>query len=430
MKKLQVLYCGWGQRWVLGTLAQTPSGVFFEYSAEAVERGLQLSPLKMPLPIAGAASVALRGPAHNHGLPGFIADALPDGWGMLLMDRAFARAGRLPHTVSVLERLAVVGHSAMGALAFEPVDALSQPVEQAAVSLSELAQQVQAVLADHDHEAGGGLAAQQLNRLLQLGGSPQGARPKVLLRWEQAAQRFVPEPVVGLEAGGGASSQPWLVKFPARGEGGDVCALEAQYMDMAAQGGMATPAHRFFELPHPHAALGVQRFDRVWHQAAWQRVPMLSFAGLLDADFRLPALDYQMVLLAVARVTGDMREVLAAFDRCVLNVLLHNRDDHAKNLALVMDAKGQWHLSPVFDLTFSHGPGGEHSTSVAGEGRWPTRQHLLQVAKAGGIKPAQANDRIDHWLNTVESTSLPHAQAAQAVAAVRERVKPASPTHR
>ena len=147
MKKLQVLYCGWGQRWVLGTLAQTPSGVFFEYSAEAVERGLQLSPLKMPLPIAGAASVALRGPAHNHGLPGFIADALPDGWGMLLMDRAFARAGRLPHTVSVLERLAVVGHSAMGALAFEPVDALSQPVEQAAVSLSELAQQVQAVLA-------------------------------------------------------------------------------------------------------------------------------------------------------------------------------------------------------------------------------------------------------------------------------------------
>ena len=154
---------------------------------------------------------------------------------------------------------------------------------------------------------------------------------------------------------------------------------------------------------------------------------MLSFAGLLDADFRLPALDYQMVLLAVARVTGDMREVLAAFDRCVLNVLLHNRDDHAKNLALVMDAQGQWHLSPVFDLTFSHGPSGEHSTSVAGEGRWPTRQHLLQVAKAGGIKPAQANDRIDHWLNTVESTSLPHAQAAQAVAAVRARIQPASP---
>jgi serine/threonine-protein kinase HipA len=430
MKKLQVLYCGWGQRWVLGTLAHTQAGVFFEYSAEAVARGLELSPLKAPLPRAGAASVALRGPAHSHGLPGFIADALPDGWGLLLMDRAFARAGRLPQTVSVLERLAVVGHSAMGALAFEPVDALAQPVAQAAVSLTELAQQVQAVLADH--EADGGLAAQQLQRLLQLGGSPQGARPKVLLRWEQAAQRFVPEPLpkplAGMEDGGDASSPPWLVKFPARGEAAHVCALEAQYMDIAAQGGMDTPAHRCFELPQPHAALGVQRFDRVWHQGAWQRVPVLSFAALLDADFRLPALDYQMVLLATARVTGDMREVLAAFDRCVLHVLLHNRDDHAKNLALVMDAQGHWHLSPVFDLTFSFGPGGEHSTSVAGEGRSPTRQHLLQVAQAGGIKPAQANARIDHWLAIVDSNPIGQAHVAQALAAVRPSInRPSAP---
>jgi len=429
MKKLQVLYCGWGQRWVLGTLAQAQTGVFFEYSAEAVERGLQLSPLKAPLPLAGAARVVMRGPAHSHGLPGFIADALPDGWGMLLMDRAFTRAGRLPHTVSILERLAVVGHSAMGALAFEPVDALSPPVAQAAVCLSELAVQVQSVLADQGAEDK--LAAQQLHRLLQLGGSPQGARPKALLRWEQAAQRFMPEP--SMEDADDERSQPWLVKFPARGEGAEVCALESQYLDIAAQGGMATPVHRCFDLPAPHAALGVQRFDRVWRRGAWQRVPMLSLAGLLDADFRLPALDYQMVLLATARVTGDVREVLAAFDRCVLNVLLHNRDDHAKNLAFVLDGQGHWHLSPVFDLTFSFGPGGEHSTSVAGEGRSPTRSHLLQVAQAGGIKPAQAQERIDHWLALVEANPLSqHAiqpYATQAMAVVREQVKRPSGTH-
>lgn len=429
MKKLQVLYCGWGERWALGTLAQTRDGVFFEYSAQAVERGLQLSPLKAPLPMAGAARVALRGPAHSYGLPGFIADALPDGWGMLLMDRAFSRAGRMPQTVSVLERLALVGHSAMGALAFEPVDTLSQPVAHAAVSLAELATQVQSVLAEPSMH--GDLATAQLHRLLQLGGSPQGARPKVLLRWEQAAQRFMPEPDPAANHLDTASAQPWLVKFPAHGDGAAACALEAQYLDIAAYGGMSTPAHRVFYLPAPHAALGVQRYDRVWRQGAWQRVPMLSLSGLLDADFRLPALDYQTLLLATARITADMRQVLAAFDRCVLNVLLHNRDDHGKNLAFVMDAQGHWQLSPVFDLTFSDGPGGEHSTSVAGEGLAPARSHLLQVAKAGGIKPTQAHQRIDHWLAVLAQHPLDAAgvgqrnppPAALAVATVAARLQ-------
>ena len=86
----------------------------------------------------------------------------------------------------------------------------------------------------------------------------------------------------------------------------------------------------------------------------------------------------------------------------MFNVLTHNRDDHAKNFAYLMDAQGRWRLSPAFDMSFSYGPGGEHCTSVAGEGRTPGRRHLLQVAREGGIKPKDAERTIDHWLQALQ----------------------------
>jgi serine/threonine-protein kinase HipA len=99
MKKLQVIYDGWGERLPLGTLADTGRDILFEYSPQAIERGLQLSPMHQPLPRAGAVAVSFKGEAHSYGLPGFIADALPDGWGMLLMDRALRKLGRNPRNL-------------------------------------------------------------------------------------------------------------------------------------------------------------------------------------------------------------------------------------------------------------------------------------------------------------------------------------------
>lgn len=121
MKKLAVVYAGWGERWQLGTLAEAGrpgEPLLFEYSDEARRQGLELSPLRLPLAQPGA----VKGETFFLGLPGLIADALPDGWGMLLMDRALARAGRRAVEVSVLDRLAFIGERAMGALAFEPPD--------------------------------------------------------------------------------------------------------------------------------------------------------------------------------------------------------------------------------------------------------------------------------------------------------------------
>ncbi len=400
LTRLNVAYQGWGETWPLGTLVELNGRLLFEYSSQAIERGLAFSPLRVPLPRPGAAQAAYSGPPHFQGLPGFIADSLPDGWGMLLMDRALRKAGRDPHAVSVLDRLAIVGGTGIGALVFEPADPL-EAAQSGLLDVAALAREVQALQADDAEHS----SAEQLGRLLRLGGSPQGARPKALLRWQRDADRFFPDDS-GPEAG-----QPWLFKFPAQTEHAEVCALEAFYARLAHAGGMDMPEAVYLPLDRGYAAFGVRRFDRAvgdrGDKGEEVRVPVLSLAALLDADYRLPALDYETLLLATTRLTGDYRETLKAFERCVFNVLTHNRDDHSKNFAFRMASDGRWRLSPAFDLSFSQGPGGQHSTSVAGEGLAPGREELMQVAQRGGVKAKDAQACIAHWREVLQPRPQP-----------------------
>lgn len=406
LAKLRVMDLGWGQRLPLGTLADAGGRLLFEFSPEAVARGVEASPLRAPLPRPGAQALALTGPAHSHGLPGFIADALPDGWGLLLMDRALRRRGQDPRTVSVLDRLAMVGDRAPGALGFEPADAGDSDAWPA-LTLEQLALDTAAVLADPD----AGSPTQQLQRLFRLGGSAQGARPKALLRWRDG-QWWADGP--------GETGEPILVKFPAASEHAEACAIEQAYADLARRGGIEMPQTAHLALPRPHAAFAARRFDRMDAPGGEQRVPLLSLAGLLDADFRLPSLDYASLLLATHRITGDYREVLKAFERCVFNVMTHNRDDHARNFAFVRDAAGAWRLSPAFDLTFSFGPGGEHTMSIAGQGRRLDRADLMRLAEQGGVKPADARRAIEHWREVLPALATLLADAPVRAATRRE----------
>jgi serine/threonine-protein kinase HipA len=401
MKKLNVIYAGWGERWLLGTLADTSQGILFEYSAQAIQRGLQLSPIHHPLPRIGASAIPFRGEAYFYGLPGFIADALPDGWGMMLMDRQLRQLGRDPRRVSILERLAMVGHRAMGALAFEPADDNILPAET--LALKRLAQDVQDVMAlQTDHHQDAPIADQLLQHLLNLGGSPQGARPKVLVDFNaRTGAATCGIPLTG-------SATPWLIKFPAQSEHREVCAIEELYARVARQGGIDMPRSRFFDLGAKYSAFGVERFDRSVHAAKSNNadkqirsIPIMSISAYLQADYRIPSLDYETVLLATLRITGDKREVHKAFHRCIFNVLMHNRDDHSRNIAFRLDQQGLWKLSPAFDLTYSFGPKGEHSTSVAGHGDNIARTHLLDVANAGGIARNVAERSIDEWIKIV-----------------------------
>lgn len=359
--QIHVNYNGWGEHWHWGTLVSSNAItgrplIAFEYSDEARRRGLELS----------AYTLALNGPklrkdfpAHQMGLPGPVYDALPDGWGMLLMERLFKRRGLNPARIGPLERLSYIGSHAMGALSFEPVapEMLAPPEE---IALAQLAAEVQDVL--------NGEGGEFLQKLLQMGGSPQGARPKALLYRDPGSGAFSTAAAPGLQA--------WLVKFPARQEHPEVCAIEAVYAQCLRQCGIQTPETAYYSLPNGQAAFATQRFDR----QGGLRVPMQSLAAFTGADFQTPgSLDYANFLRATQMCSNDVREKAVAFARAVFNVAFNNRDDHPKNFAYLMSKTGQWTLAPAYDVTFCEGPGGYHQMDVMGQALEIDRKNMLRL---------------------------------------------------
>jgi serine/threonine-protein kinase HipA len=131
------------------------------------------------------------------------------------------------------------------------------------------------------------------------------------------------------------------------------------------------------------------------------RVPVHTLAGVLHADFNIPSLDYTSLLRAARVMTTDEREVVKAFDRAVFNVLFNNRDDHSKNFGFRLGKDRRWRLVPAYDLTYCVGPGGEHQLAVCGEARRITRQHLIELAKQGGVKRSQADASIERILDKI-----------------------------
>lgn len=370
MKRLTVLFNGCGEHWPLGTLADNGQTILFEYSPEAIRRGMELSPRHLPLRADAYGGF----PPHLHGLPGLVADSLPDGWGLLLMDKLFRKQGRPPHSISPLDRLAFVGERGMGALSYLPPEPRQLSPEE--LNLPDLAQATQTIMQGKDSAI--------LKQLALLGGSPHGSRPKVLVRLDPAdgAISTLDDPDVG---------EPWLVKFPAQNEHKEACAIEHVYAELARACGLDMPDTRHFDLGRRLAAFAIRRFDR----EDGMRVPVHTLAGLLHADFRLPSVDYSTFLRATRLITRDQRQVEAAFQRCVFNVLFNNRDDHARNFSYRLARNGDWRLAPCYDLSFKHGPRGQHQMPIMGGSIAPTRATLLQLAADSALPLRRAGDMID-----------------------------------
>lgn len=379
MKKLNVIYAGWGEKFVLGTLADKDRQIVFEYSEAAMSRGLQLSPHKLPLRREAYSNF----PAHQEGLPGLISDALPDGWGALLMDRLFRKRGWRPEQISPLDRLAFIGDKAMGALLFEPPS--DEELVESDIELLRLALDTREVLEDETEAL--------LLKLALMGGSPHGARPKVLLHRSSVTDRMT-----NFET---EESVPVLVKFPALNEHKEVCVIEAFYNQLARRCGLKVPDCQSIDLSETLSAFIIERFDR--HQG--MRVPMHTVAGAAHVDFRVPQLDCTALLRLTSRMTGDVREVLRAFERCVFNVVFNNRDDHSKNFSFLLSQDGRWQVSPAYDLTFCVGPNGEHQMDICGEARQPGRKHLLQLAKLNTIDEDQAQSSIERIARVAKDIS-------------------------
>ncbi|HSC66741.1 MAG TPA: type II toxin-antitoxin system HipA family toxin [Cellvibrio sp.] len=390
-EKIHVYYDGWGEHWHWGTLVTSSALtgrplIAFEYSDEAIKRGLELSAYRLPL---NGSKFRKDFPQHQMGLPGPVYDAMPDGWGMLLMDRLFKRRGLNTARIGPLERLTYINSNAMGALSFEPV-APDLFVPESHIPLAQLASEVNEVL--------NGEGGEFLQKLLQLGGSPQGARPKALLYRDAITGEFTTAAAPNLEA--------WLIKFPAQKEHPEVCAIEAVYAECLRRCNISTPQTAYFSLPNGQAAFATKRFDRQGrsdHQGEL-RVPMQSLAAFTGADYQTPgALDYRSFLRATQMCTNDVREKAVAFKRIIFNVAFNNRDDHPKNFSYLMSRTGQWSLAPAYDVTFCEGPGGYHQMDVMGEALHVNRKQLLMLGEQEAeLSSAEVNGLIDEVCDMAE----------------------------
>ena len=363
----------------VGRLALIQRRILFEFDPNFLSKSLDISPFKLPL----LTKTFVSEPRPFDGLYGVFGDSLPDGWGRLLLDRKIRSEGVAPELLNPLDRLCYVGARGMGALCYEP-DSSDVTAFDHELDLNKLASETTKVL----H----GEADEVFPELLGLSGSSGGARPKITVGLSNDrnhvihGQKELPE-----------GYSHWLVKFASSNDAKDAGAVEYAYSLMAKAAGIEFMPTHLFPAKDGAGYFGVQRFDRIGNQ----RLHLHSLAGLIHSDYQMPSLDYSNVLQATLDLTRNMREILKIFRIAVFNVIAHNRDDHAKNFAYLMDADGRWRVSPAYDLTFSAGPGGEQSMMVMGEGKVPGRQHLQSLAATFSISKTDCRTILDTCIEAV-----------------------------
>ena len=336
----------------LGRLALTPEGLCaFEYAPEFLTKGFSISPFYLPL----RPGLFIARPEPFGGNFGVFNDSLPDGWGHLLLNRYLAGQGIDHASLSILDRLSLVGQTGMGALEYLPDQSISS--RNSKINLDQIALEIRKIIDEIPYSG-------NLEMLIARGGSSAGARPKVLIEHE---------------------AKSWMVKFPASQDPEEIGLLEYETAQIARKCGILIPETRLFEGKY----FGIQRFDRI----AGMKIHMLSASGLLHASHRYPALDYTELIKATRILTHDLREAYRLFRVMVFNVLIGNMDDHAKNFSFLHDGLN-CRLSPAYDLIKSSGFNGNHTTTVAGAGR-PQRDDIDRVAEQCDLDLKKCHEILD-----------------------------------
>jgi serine/threonine-protein kinase HipA len=351
---------------------------------------------------------AARGRAFD-GLQGFLADSLPEGWGRRLMRRRLEKLGVGLATLSPLDQLALVGRHGRGALVYEPATTPAEDVET--LDLDALAAEAAAILAGEE----GTLA----DTLANLAGGSGGARPKVHVGFNAGGMVSVGEGELP------AGFTPWLVKFRAPNDPDDIGPIEEAYAQMAEAAGLVMSEHRLIAAHRGPGYFATRRFDRT---DGGGRLHMVSLAGAVEAPPEPGIVSYDTFLRATQAVTRRRPDVEAAFRRMVFNILASNRDDHARQHAYLMDAGGDWRLAPAYDLTYAPGPGGEHYLDIEGEGRNPTRAHVLRLgarhsldARAVTAMVEEVRAAVARWAGFGEAAGVTRASARE-IASAHARV--------
>jgi serine/threonine-protein kinase HipA len=355
----------------VGRLAMSDSLAQLEWSSELIASTLNPAGLYYPTE-PGLHAARTR---NFNGLHGFLADALPEGWGYLVMRKRLAKLGVDIASLTAAGQLALVGETGRGALIFEPATTPSDEVET--LDLDALADEAALILSGDD----GALA----ETLAKLAGGSGGARPKVHVGFDDAGNVSVGSGEIA------PGYTAWIVKFRAPEDPIDIGPLEYAYASMARAAGIDVPEYKLIASKKGPGYFATRRFDRPQPGA---RLHMLSLSGAIESPPQTPS-SYDTLLRATRAITRRADDVAAAFRRMVFNVLAHNRDDHTRQHAFLMDEAGDWRLAPAYDLTYAAGPGGEHYLDVEGEGRRPTRVHIEKLAKRHGLSDKQTTAAID-----------------------------------
>jgi serine/threonine-protein kinase HipA len=386
----------------VGRLAYDNNATYFEYFQSFLKYNLNLSPFNLEF----NTQLQKGKPTPFSGLHGVFSDSLPDGWGMRLMDRAI-REGQFKGNKSLseinpIDRLAYMGNRAMGALSYQPDTGASKQKQTLPLDISDLAEESLVVYQ--------GSAEAVTNKLYVAGGSPGGARPKATIGINFEGENFT---AISGEADLPKGYEHWLVKFPtadtpeAQAEG----SIEYIYSIMARNAGINFPPTLLINSRHNFPYFACKRFDRGPNNT---RIHMHTLAGLIDADFRVCDADYEHLLKVTQVLTKNQADVTEAFRRMIFNVLVGNRDDHTKNFSFLMNAKGQWRLSPAYDITYNIGPAGEHSMSIAGKGKDITLEEINQLASLFSISKTDVNaitkkliEAVSHWPLLADQYGIP-----------------------
>ena len=399
----------------------------FQYTPEFAASGIEVAPLALPLSSRVYEFPEL--PRRTfHGLPGLLADSLPDAFGNTLIDAWLATEGRTPESFDAVERLCYTGIRGMGALEFAP--ALGpQPRKATKIAVDALVRLASDILSHRGNLAGSFADAARkkaLADILRVGTSAGGARAKAVIAWNRETGE-----VRSGQVAAGDGFEHWLLKFGGVAGNKDkeledpqgYGVIEYAYHLMALAAGITMSECRLLE-EHGRRHFMTRRFDRL---AGGDKLHMQSLGALAHFDFNQPgAYAYEQALLAIRQLGLPMLAVEEQFRRMVFNIVARNQDDHVKNIAFLMDKQGHWSLAPAFDVTYSYNPSGAwtatHQMTLNGKRDGFGMDDIRAGAKSATMKRGRAEAIVEQVRSAV--ARWPEFAAAARVADdVRDRIQ-------
>lgn len=385
----------WGRTIGAVSLAPGREVAAFEYASDFATSGIQLSPLMMPLAPRVYEFPALPRDSF-HGLPGLLADSLPDRFGNALIDAWLATQGRTPESFNAVERLCYIGRRGMGALEFRPVQGPA-PRKATPIEIDALVHLASEVLTHRNNLQGHFDAAgkeQALRDILSVGTSAGGARAKAVIAWNRVTNE-----VRSGQIAAGDGFDYWLLKFDGVSGNKDkeledpkgYGAIEYAYYLMARAAGVTMSECRLLE-ENGRRHFMTRRFDRL---AGGEKLHMQSLGAMAHFDFnQAGAYSYEQALLTIRQLELPMATVEEQFRRMAFNIVARNQDDHVKNIAFLMNKQGEWALAPAFDVTYSYNPAGTwtatHQMTVNGKRDGFTLKDLIACATSAVMKRGRA----------------------------------------